>query len=326
MPDAIPDSDAAGFVPAGSEVPEPPELPPALALAWGVAASPHRGPKREMSVERIVDAAVELADAKDLSAVSMAAVATTLGFTPMSLYRYVGAKDQLLLLMQEEAMGLPPEDLDTLEGWRAKLTALFEAQVRIFLAHPWVLSLPIDGAPITPGNSAWLEAGLAALADTPLSQPERLAVSLAVAGQARWYGMVMAGYSAQARTSGLSAAEVSARESALYELVITADAYPALRTAIDAGVFTSDDDPFRFALDRSLDGVDSYIAGLEAGGDHAPTTEWIEFDAAQLTGDKHYKAAHKAVRTAEKELAAARKIERQAIREARERLAKTQQS
>ena len=87
--------------------PEPPELPRGIALAWGVAATPQRGPKREMSVERIVDAAVELADVDGLGAVSMAAVAAKLGFTPMSLYRYVSAKDDLLLLMQEEGTGVP---------------------------------------------------------------------------------------------------------------------------------------------------------------------------------------------------------------------------
>ena len=90
---------------------ELPALPRGIALAWGVAANPQRGPKREMSVERIVDAAVELADAEGIGAVSMAAVAAKLGFTPMSLYRYVSAKDDLLLLMQEQATGLPPEEI-----------------------------------------------------------------------------------------------------------------------------------------------------------------------------------------------------------------------
>ena len=55
------------------------DLPRGIALAWGVAANPQRGPKREMSVESIVEAAVELADAEGLGAVSMAAVAARLG-------------------------------------------------------------------------------------------------------------------------------------------------------------------------------------------------------------------------------------------------------
>ncbi|WP_223171817.1 TetR/AcrR family transcriptional regulator [Microbacterium sp. NIBRBAC000506063] len=112
-----------------------PELPRGIALAWGVAAAPQRGPKREMSVERIVDVAVEIADADGLSAVSMAAVAAKLGYTPMSLYRYVTAKDDLVLLMQEQATGLPSEA--SREGtWRERLESLYAEQVSSYLAHP----------------------------------------------------------------------------------------------------------------------------------------------------------------------------------------------
>src|SRR3954462_15876956 len=84
------------------------ELPRGVALAWGVAANPQRGPKRELSIERIVEAAVEIADAEGLAAVSMSSVATSLGFTTMSLYRYVSATEDLILLMQEYGTGLPP--------------------------------------------------------------------------------------------------------------------------------------------------------------------------------------------------------------------------
>ena len=110
-----------------TEAPEP-ELPRGIALAWGVAANPQRGPKREMSVERIVDAAVEIADAEGLGAVSMAAVAAKLGFTPMSLYRYVTAKDDLILLMQEEATGLPSDEVLAGGDWRERLMALYREQ------------------------------------------------------------------------------------------------------------------------------------------------------------------------------------------------------
>lgn len=303
---------------------EPPELPRGLALAWGVAADPQRGPKREMSVERIVDAAVELADAEGLGAVSMAAVAAKLGFTPMSLYRYVSAKDDLLLLMQEQATGFPPETFREHDGWRAKLRALFEAQVLTCVRHPWILSLPITGAPITPTSSAWIDAALDSLDGTPLTDDERLAVTLAIAGKARWYGMVLAGYTIRSRTTGLSPEEVSAQEAALFDRVITAEEFPALRRAVDAGVFLSDSDPFRFALERLLDGVESYIAGLHRGEGHEPPKPWVELDPAEVAGDKRHREAQKAVRDAEKALADARKVERQTRREAHERLARAQ--
>ncbi|WP_337002983.1 MULTISPECIES: TetR/AcrR family transcriptional regulator [unclassified Microbacterium] len=305
---------------------EPPELPRGIALAWGVAANPQRGPKREMSVEKIVDAAVELADAEGIGAVSMAAVASRLGFTPMSLYRYVTAKDDLLLLMQEEATGLPPASHLEVEGWRARLLALYQEQVVMYLRHPWMLSLPITGSPITPNSSAWLDAGLATLEDTPLTAEERMAVALAVTGHARWCGIVQAGYTEQSRGTGLTPDEVAAREAALFDRVITAEEFPALRRAIDDEVFLSAADPFRFAVERTLDGIAAYIAGLDRGDSHPDVTEWIDIDPAELAGDRRLKEAQKAVREAEKALRAAQKIERQTLREARERVARTKKS
>ena len=300
---------------------EPPELPRGIALAWGVAANPQRGPKREMSVEKIVEAAVELADADGLGAVSMAAVAAKLGFTPMSLYRYVSAKDDLLLLMQEEATGLPPDAHREQSGWRPKLRALFEAQALIFVRHPWVLSLPITGSPITPNSSAWLDAALAALEGTPLDDQERMAVALAVSGHSRWYGMVLAGYDEQSRTTGLSPEAVSEREAALLDRVITAEEFPQFRRVLDAGVFTGTDDPFRFALERTFDGVEAYIAGLDRGEQRQVESAWLEGEAAAVAADKRVREAAKAVRMAEKALRDARKQERQILRDARERLA-----
>lgn len=247
------------------------QIPRGIALAWGVAATPQRGPKREMSVERIVEAAIEIADQDGIQAVSMSAVAKRLGYTPMSLYRYVSAKDDLLLLMQEEATGLPPEDDDPALPWRERLLELYRAQTRIYAEQPWLLALPIQGSPITPNSSAWLEAGLAALRATELTQDEKIAASLLVTGAARWKGTILAGYREKSRSTGLSAAEVSDRESRLFDAVITSDGYPALREAIDAGVFTSEADPFDFGLERSLDGLAAFIdrVGRERGAHEA---------------------------------------------------------
>lgn len=304
-----------------------PELPRGIALAWGVAADPQRGPKREMSVERIVDVAVELADSDGLGAVSMAAVASRLGFTPMSLYRYVSAKDDLLLLMQEQAIGLPPES-DADADWRARLRQLYSAQVAMFMAHPWVLSIPIEGSPVTPHSSAWLDAALEALAATPLTSEERVAVSLLIAGQARFCGIVMAGYADRMRERGQSPDAVTAEEAALYDMLISDAEFPALRAAVDAGAFASDADPFRFGLERCLDGVEAYVAALADGAPHAEPEAWVEADAA-LQSDKRYrdarKAVHeaqKAVREAQRVLRSARRVEQQVRKEALERSAR----
>src|SRR5260370_18893459 len=83
-------------------------LPASVAGAWGVRDRPHKGPKPGLSLERIVAAAVQVADAEGLAAVSMNRVATELGTAPMSLYRYVTAKDELLALMLDAAYASPP--------------------------------------------------------------------------------------------------------------------------------------------------------------------------------------------------------------------------
>ena len=80
-------------------------MPPSIALAWGRAERPRRGPKPGLSLERIVAAGIHLAVTDGLGSVSMGRVAAELGASTMALYRYVPAKDDLLTLMVDTAFG-----------------------------------------------------------------------------------------------------------------------------------------------------------------------------------------------------------------------------
>src|SRR3954447_11763378 len=99
-------------------VPPAMSVPASYETAWGLRERPARGPKRGLSLERIVAAAIAVADAEGLDAVSMSRVAAELGASAMSLYRYVEAKDELLALMFDTEMGPPPLLPD---GWRPAL-------------------------------------------------------------------------------------------------------------------------------------------------------------------------------------------------------------
>ncbi len=302
-----------------AEPPIEPDLPRGVALAWGVAANPQRGPKREMSIELIVDAAVEIADAEGLAAVSMSRVAQSLGYTTMSLYRYVTAKDDLLVLMQERGTGLPPEpdpERDPAD-WRGRLRALGRAQLERHREHPWLLDIPIQGTPVTPNNLAWMDAMLDALADAPLDEDERVAVILLVTGQLRWQSTIERSYAVAAGAAGIDPQAIDDGRSAILDAFVTADEYPALRRAVDAGVFATGTDPFAFGLERVLDGVADYIAKRAAGERPAPLP--ADHDAPEVAADKRVREARKAVREAEKRLRDARRAERQALREARAR-------
>jgi len=120
-------------------------LPAAVEQLWGLREPTRRGgPKPALSLDRIVAAAVGLADEGGLAALSMSRLAEKLGFTTMSVYRYVASKDDLLVLALDAAIGQPPE-IDPAGAWRDQLVAWAqELQVR-YRAHPWMTDVPISG-------------------------------------------------------------------------------------------------------------------------------------------------------------------------------------
>ena len=122
------------------------ELPRALAIAWGMETSPSRGPKRELSHESIVDAAIEIANAEGLAALTMQRVAKSFGFTTMALYRYVSSKDDLQILMLDRANAQAADAVIDATDWRAGLRDWMDAVRATLHAHPWLFELYASGA------------------------------------------------------------------------------------------------------------------------------------------------------------------------------------
>lgn len=160
-------------------------LPRHLQLLWGVEPEGRRGPKPSQSIEAIGDAAVALADAGGLDAVSMKTVADSLGMTTMSLYRYVDAKDDLYAVMLDRAYGMPPPGLASRGGWRTRLEGWARAIATGLLTHPWVVTVPLTEPPTTPQVLAWTDRGLLALSPTSLTEQEKLSSLLVVDGFVR---------------------------------------------------------------------------------------------------------------------------------------------
>jgi AcrR family transcriptional regulator len=301
--------------------PPEPELPRGVALAWGVAANPQRGPKREMSIERIVEAAVEIADARGIGAVSMAAVANSLGFTPMSLYRYVTAKDDLVLLMQEAGIGVPPETVleAAADGWRAALERYADEMAMMYQRHPWLLDIAIEATPTTPNNLAWLDTALEVMAPLPLSDDDKVSIVLALIAQVRWQAHIYRGYDAAATRAGSDTETLDWQAVAALEVLVTEEQFPRVHAALHAGVFSpqSTGDPFAVGRALVLDGVEALLAGRPLLPVPAPADPG---DAA--AHDPKVKEAAKARREVEKRLRDARAREREALKHARERLRK----
>ncbi|MBH0777028.1 TetR/AcrR family transcriptional regulator [Nocardia bovistercoris] len=152
-------------------------VPKSLALLWGLEEPGGRGPKRGLTLARILDAAVEVADAEGYQALSMNRVARQLGFTAMSLYRYVDSKQTLIDLLLDWVIGEPP-DIEPGATWREGLRQWAVAEYLAIERHPWWLEIPLIGPPMGPNNMAWLEAGLSRIAATEIAQPLRLQLVL----------------------------------------------------------------------------------------------------------------------------------------------------
>lgn len=163
----------------------PPPIDPTVALAWGRTDGTRRGPKPSLSLEEIVATAVRIADEEGLEAVSMARVAKGLGFTTMSLYRYVPSKADLLTHMEDAALGPLPEDRVRDVDWRTGLAAWTRAVLARFRLHPWSATIPLTGPPLMPRNTEWLDWCLGHLADTPLAPLEKLSTVMLLSGYAQ---------------------------------------------------------------------------------------------------------------------------------------------
>jgi AcrR family transcriptional regulator len=93
-----------------------------------------------LNTERVLRAAVELADAEGLDAVSMRRLAQTLGVVPMALYKHVANKDELLDGMMDVLIG----EIDPPAGgsdWKAALRERILSARRSMLRHPWASRL-----------------------------------------------------------------------------------------------------------------------------------------------------------------------------------------
>jgi AcrR family transcriptional regulator len=155
---------------------QPRPLPGGLDLLWGRRTRGRRGPRPGLSLDAIIEAAVGLADAEGLEAVSMARVAELLGFTTMSLYRYVATKDELLQLMWNASALVT--DHPPLDGrdWRERLRKWALVQRDVIDDHPWMTQMPMAAPPLAPNSLAFVERGLQTLDGTGLSGRDKIRV------------------------------------------------------------------------------------------------------------------------------------------------------
>jgi AcrR family transcriptional regulator len=247
-----------------------PPLPPGLDLLWGRRGPGRRGPRRGLSIDDIVAAAIGVADAEGLEAVSMARLAKEIGFTTMSLYRYVASKDELLQLMWNASAQGAEELVLEGDGWRQRLRSWVIVQREQIDRHPWITQMPMAVPPLAPNSLTFVERGLEAMDGTGLLDGDKIRVigllSSYTLSEAR-----MANDAARAAQAAAGAAAGGGDLSppwsfeALLRELVDERTYPRLHRLAWAGDIGDspsgfdEHEEFLFGVDAILDGVQALI-------------------------------------------------------------------
>lgn len=219
-------------------------------LLWERDARPTKKPRVGLSLDRIAEAGIRIADTDGIEAISMQRVAGELGFTKMALYRYVASKDELLAIMIDMAVGEPP-DLSTVPGgWRARLEEFARRLTEVWREHPWLPVVTRGARVMGPRETGWTESAVAALAGTSLTGDERLAAVFLVFGHIR-----------NTQSTSLSGTQAWTSDGTLSELVrARPGTFPALNAALATAAPALADNGRAFGLELILDGLAALIA------------------------------------------------------------------
>jgi AcrR family transcriptional regulator len=250
-----------------------------LLLLWRKSSGPSRGPKRRLTVDQIVAAAIELADADGLDGLTMRGVADTLGVGAMTLYRYVPGKSELIDLMLDAVSG--EEQRADMSGWswRQKLEFIARQAWDFYHRHPWVLQVSSATRPVLgPETLKRFEAALSVLSVYGLPYPQLEMTLTSIDSYVRGLAREAIEVAQAERVTGVPDEKWWSERNWFWEQIFNPDDYPTLTRYYTSGEMAgqpiSYEDRFEFGLQRLLDGFDRFIERApHPAGDAAPPAE-----------------------------------------------------
>ncbi|WP_433547014.1 TetR/AcrR family transcriptional regulator [Streptomyces sp. CA-294286] len=241
-------------------------LRPSLELLWGTGERPARGPKRGLSLDRIVETAVRIADAEGLDTLSMRRLATELGTGTMSLYRYVPGKTELLDLMLDHVQGEGVElhDPGAAKDWREAAALIARGTLDLHRRHPWLLRVNQSRALLGPRSLHSLEVSLAGLRGmTGFTDPELISVIIALHSFATGIARLEVEATEAVEETGIDHESFWEGQQPYLERAMASGKYPVM-AGLAHDAFTFEFDHFEFGLGRILDGFEVRVAGRGA--------------------------------------------------------------
>ncbi|WP_045556056.1 TetR/AcrR family transcriptional regulator [Streptomyces sp. FxanaA7] len=250
---------AAGSTAGGTETSGSGDIVRTQQLLWDTGPRPSRGPKPGLTLDRIVEAAVRVADTEGLHALSMRRVATELGTGTMSLYRYLPGKGELLDLMLDRVQRPSENPADLGDGsWRSALEAMGRATLALYRRHPWLLQVNQSRPVLGPSALDGMEKVLARINSTGLTDPELVSAIAAVDGYVVGAARTQLYAQEAEHRTGLTDAEFWQAQAPVLEELMLSGRYPVL-AGLSEDTFSSDFDHFEFGLQRLLDGLEAFV-------------------------------------------------------------------
>ncbi|MFD4366406.1 TetR/AcrR family transcriptional regulator [Rhodococcus sp. NPDC058521] len=246
----------------GHDIPEP------LRRLWRLPEQASRlGRPSSLDTDVVVQAAVRLADRDGLGAATLPRVAADLGVTAMSLYRHVGSKLELLDLMVDFASTTPSAPTED-RGWREGLTVWADELWDLYRSRPWIVRVPVHGAPTGPNQLAWLERALTVIADTDLDWAEKVGYVMLLSGYVR-QSILLTQDLSEGRDDAEQQAESERRYGLAMRDLVDSRRFPQLSDMFDSDVFDGPSVPtettarndFHGGLETILDGIAARLDG-----------------------------------------------------------------
>ncbi|MGW4023324.1 TetR/AcrR family transcriptional regulator [Streptomyces sp. NPDC005009] len=225
-------------------------------VIWARPERTGRGPRPAYTRADIAAAAVRIADAEGLDAVSMRRVAAELGCGTMSLYNYVPRKEDLYELMVD-AVGGEHELWEPAGDWRADMVRVAHQSRTLMHRHPWLprLMSPVYG--FSPNSLRYLEHCLTCLDPLPGPYGTKLELIAMLNGVVTTYVTNELATAERTRSLPWSQEQENAIRIAYLGGRIATGAYPRMAAAFveDAGPIDLEA-VFERALGRVLDGFE----------------------------------------------------------------------
>jgi AcrR family transcriptional regulator len=234
----------------------------------GEGASGGKGTRRAVASvpdpvrERIVCAAIEIADAEGLAELTMRRVANALGMATMSLYRHVAGKEDLVMLMIDTVIGRFPLPGDAPPGWRARMEISARLQWAVYRAHPWSAGVtPLTRPLASPSLLRHSEFVMEALRDTGVDAQTKMYVQILIYSYVQGIATHIELERQAKAATGVTGDEWVEGQEDLLRLITTGS--PALAAMLaELGDFDLDLDwLFEFGLRPLLDGLAPLIEG-----------------------------------------------------------------